>query len=176
MGKRLRLTIISLFLFLSILQAGSNRQNMEYSLVLPSANKLISFLNKNKISKKVMQQVYKDPYYSPKNSFLYALAYDYSQNRADLGQYYRIAINHDISIGKKSAFYEYLDYLLRTNKIDKISQMLSSSKCLNTGDYPRCFYYIGIAKYLKTGKCNTYLKIAANHGIQKGLFYNICKK
>jgi len=175
MGKRIKFIIIALGICISIVQADGSRNNMEYSLVFPSTKKFINFLHQNNITKNTMQQVYKNPYSSPRYAFLYALAYDYAQANGNVNKYYLIAFNHNISIGNKSAFYEYLDYLIRTNHPKNILKLINVPTCLNTGDYPKCLYYLGIAKYLVNGKCNSYLKIAANHQIQKGLFFDICQ-
>ncbi|OQX85167.1 MAG: hypothetical protein B6D63_02845 [Candidatus Latescibacteria bacterium 4484_7] len=174
------LAIATFALVLVPAQAGdgkpkNSRQNMEFSLVNPTANDFVVFAETNGITKERMEEAYRSPMSDPENSFLYALAYDYAYELPDLAPFYRNASDSNIAIGDKSALYEYLDYLIRINEPDEILKMLTVPKCYGMQSSYRCLYYLGAAKYLKTGRCNSNLRNAARNGIKSGLYRRLCR-
>ena len=152
-----------------------SRQHMEFSLANPSPESFVRFAESNGLDKERLKEAYEAPMANPENAFLFALAYDYAYGRGDLDKYYREAFDYNVAIGDKSAFYEYMDYLIRANKPNRIVRLLSVPKCYAMESSYRCLYYLGVARYLQTGKCNSQLRNAARNGIKPGLYRRICK-
>jgi len=91
---------------------------------------------------------------------LSAYGYDYVYQRPDLAEnFYRVGIeNGKLSILDKIKF---ADYLLRTGRPDQISTVIKNSDCMSSFKLgKKCFYYLGVESYLKTGNNrNNYFRI-----------------
>ena len=94
---------------------------------------------------------------------LTAYAYDWVYKRPDLADgYYELFPNsyHDIKMIDRL---RRADFYLRTGQEDRIKELLSMSQCLANMSKLQayCFYYLGIPKYIETGKSNNALRLAA---------------
>lgn len=184
--KKIIKLITGLSILVSILNADINKisnydpeeveyRTLTYSLIRPTQQDFLDFVKANNISPELLQEAYRNPLKSPKHAFLYALAYDYTYPDIDVNKEYKLASDSMITIGNKSAVYEYADYIIRKSPETKLPGFFDWASCLNAKERGKCMYYNGISHYLKTKKCNSALITAKNNKIKIGLIKSICK-
>ena len=126
-----------------------NKGLSNYSLFKTDKEGYKDYLKAKQIEEIVLKQIYnqKD---NPKGIVVSAYAYDYGYGRTDLAEpYYELFNTKKVSFEDKL---RYMDYLLRTGRINEIETKLEKSECaMNFKQSGKCFYYLGIVKYLKTG-------------------------
>lgn len=94
---------------------------------------------------------------TPNAIMLNAFYNDYLKENPSVAENYYILFDSN----KKINFYErrlrYADYLIRTDRPEKVLEILSHGECIANGRLmSMCNYYIGVAKYLTTGARNSY--------------------
>lgn len=145
-----------------------------FSINNPSKEEFMQFAVDNNITNEELMGAYRNPLSSPRSAFLYALASDYTYSSPKLERYYQKASDGNVVIGNKTSLYEFMDYLLRQKKGEDILKFLNTSYCMSLGNYTKCGYYLGAAKFLKTGECSPELLNASRKGIKNGLIKRIC--
>lgn len=139
-----------------------NKELSQYSLFKTDKEGYKEYLTEKKIEPAILKQLYnkKD---NPKGIVISAYAYDYGYGRTDLAEPYYELFTKTPKIGFEDKL-RYIDYLLRTGRINNVEEHLKSTDCsINFKHAGKCFYYLGIVKYLKTGdNKNTYLNLAKN--------------
>lgn len=139
-----------------------NKELSQYSLFKTDKAGYKEYLEEKKIDEALLKQLYnkKD---NPKGIVLSAYAYDYGYGRTDLAEPFYALFTTTPKIGFENKL-RYIDYLLRTGRINDIEENLRSSECsINFKQAGKCFYYLGIVKYLKTGdNKNIHLNLSKN--------------
>jgi len=111
---------------------------------------------------------------------LNALYYDFVMKRPDIAENFYL-IFPDLE-GKIDPFYNRVllaNYLIRTKRVDMVEDILGRGNCMNTSRSKEniCWFYLGSAYYLTTGKSkNFYLKKAKRSIKKAGKIYNKRKK
>lgn len=188
MFKRNKLFLTILF-FVSILhsslfanneisseEAIDSRQNLKFSLTIPSQEKYIAIAKK--IPPEKLANAYKYPYASQENAFIYALAHDFAYSDSNMLPYYDFAFSGKPSYYGRDVRLEIVDYLIRVNRIELISQYLSLVDCTSTylGN-KKCGYYYGLYKYFTEKKCTMgFLTYTPKKNLTKAICRNIKKK
>jgi len=96
------------------------------------------------------------------STLLSALGYDWVYKRPDLAEnFYRI-IKEKVDVYSLRDKIKVADYYLRTGRPETIPDILKKHECMATFKYKsKCYYYLGVSKYLITGENkNSALKIA----------------
>jgi hypothetical protein len=145
-----------------------------YSLRQPTPDKFNRFLKRNNFNRTIFKNLvgYGSTIQQAKVSALY---YDYYKENPSLAEnFYKIMFKrkNELSLTDKLTL---ADYLLRTGRGDKASKILKKGTCLATVGNNKyyCLYYLGVEKYLKTGKTrNSELRISKKRIKQaKKLYY-----
>lgn len=122
-----------------------------------------AYLQKNGINQMVFKNLLNSDA-SIKSITMSAYYYDYYLQRPDLAEnFYKLMYKRIGELEVEDKF-TLADYLLRTGRGDMINKIFSVTECstmFKVGD--KCFYYLGVDSYLRTGNNkNKFLKIAKN--------------
>lgn len=164
-------------IILSFLMMTSLLADKDYSLLLPTKAKYLTFLSDSGFTEETIGAIYADCDGSAKSAFICALAYDYGygERGEDIERWYQLAADSNIKIGSKSARMEYADYMIRGGEPGFITSYFKAGECYTKRYRGPCFYYLGMAQYLESGSCK-YLNQAAREGTKVNLVKRLCDK
>jgi len=152
--------------------------DQSFSIMFPSYDKFVKFIKDSGLTEEEIEFAYQNCDSDPQNAFICAMAYDYGYGLSDpkIENWYLLAADADIHIGGKSAKYEYADYMIRHDKPGYIDKYFKAGDCYTKRSKGMCFYYLGMAKYLKNPKDCKYLMQAKRFGTKPNLVDRLCTK
>ena len=147
---------------------------LEYSIESVNKDSFSEYLNKKKINPSIFKKILNSDH-SLKTIKISAYYYDYYLGRPDYAEnFYRILYKkrNKLKLGDQFVL---ADYLLRTGRGDKIHTFIKREVCstkFGNSIRGKCFYYLGLDYYLRTGeRKNGYMKIAKSKLKKAKKFY-----
>jgi len=146
----------------------------DFSLEPVSPEAFTAYLDKNKINKLIFKRILNSNH-SLKTIKISAYYYDYYLARPDYAEnFYRILYKKRNKL-KMGDQFVLADYLIRTGRGDKIHTFIKREVCstkFGNSVRGKCFYYLGVDYYLRTGdRKNGFMKIAKNKLKKAKKFY-----
>jgi hypothetical protein len=129
-----------------------NHDNDWYSIINHDADEYQNFLDSISLPESAVKNlVGKNT--STNALMLNAFLNDYKNEKPEIAENYYLEFNADKKMSFNERKIRYVDYLIRTNRPEKVLEELKSVDCNTNGKYmSKCYYYIGVAKYLTTGQ------------------------
>lgn len=149
-----------------------NKGLIKYSLFDTTKEGFKEYTKEEKINGYMLKTLY-NRIDSPKSIALSAFAYDYGYSRPDLAENFYKLFNSTKGIKFEDKL-RYIDFLLRTGRINEIKNNLTKAECIGSFKHnSQCYYYLGVVSFLTTGdNRNIFLNLARHKESKaKEIFY-----
>lgn len=149
-----------------------NKGLEKYSLFDTTKDGFKEYTKKEKINGYLLKTLY-NRIDNPKSIVLSAFAYDYGYSRPDLAENFYNLFTLTVGIKFEDKL-RYIDFLLRTGRVNEIKNNLTKAECIRSFKYnSKCYYYLGVASFLTTGdNKNIFLNLARHKESKaKEIFY-----